>query len=347
MSPDRSERTFGLRRLHLHTARRRVAARLPPRLARAAPLVLVAVAAACGEPLPDPLPRIVSAAPSGIVPAEGVRAEFTASHPLSPEGIVDGRRVAICRADDLAAVKKLAGQAGGLGPGAPVLAARSELEDGDRRIVVVPAAPLVPGARYAALLAPGVRASDGRPVLDPEGRQRPVVVEFEVAPAAPGAPPPVHAAIVEVLSDAATPEAGGEYVEVLNLGDQPLDLAGFRLAKAGASGGTFTRCAIAPRLGGPVPPGGVAFVAGGAYDGRYALAAGTVVYGCGTSSLAGGLANDRPPALQLEDPAGGVVSSIGIAEPAPRCAGEAVARLDPAGPDEAANFGCVPPSPGT
>jgi hypothetical protein len=191
-----------------------------------------------------------------------------------------------------------------------------------------------------------VRASDGRPVLDPEGKQRPVVVEFEIAPAPAGAPPPVHAAIVEVLPDADTPEAGGEYVEIVNLGHQPLDLAGFRLAKASASG-TFTRCAIAPRLGGPVPPGGVALLAGGAYDGRYALPAGTVVYQCGTSSLAGGLANDRAPTLRLEDPAGAVVSSVGVAAPAPRCTGEAIVRLDPAGPDEAANFGCAPPSPGT
>jgi hypothetical protein len=303
------------------------------------------LAAACGEPLPDPLPRIVSAAPTGVVPAEGLRAEFTASHPLAPDGILDGRRIAICRADDLPAVKKLAGQPGGLGPGAPVLAATAALDEGGRRAVIVPAAPLVPGARYAALLATGIRATDGRPVLDTEGKQRPVAVEFEVAPAPPDAPAPVQAAIVEVLSDAATPEAGGEYVEVLNLGDRPLDLAGFRLAKAGASG-AFTRCAIAPRLGGPVPPGGLALLAGGAYDGRYPLPAGTAVYQCGSSSLAGGLANERAPALQLEDPAGGVVSSLGIAEPAPRCAGEAVERLDPAGPDHTANFGCAPPSPG-
>jgi hypothetical protein len=301
----------------------------------AAIAVSLGLALACGPPAPDPLPRVVAAGPRGVVTPDA-RPEFTASEPLAAEGILDGRRLALCRAADLAAVKRLAGEAAGFGPGAPVLAARAALEDGGRRAVLEPLAPLLPGG-YAAVLAPGVRAADGRPLLDAEGRQRAVVVEFEVA--APAGPPP-RAALVALLADAGTPEAGGEYAVVLNLGAAPLDLAGFRLAKRGTTG-AFTRCTLAQRAGAPVEAGAAALVAGGAYDGRYALPAGTPVYACGSSALLGGLANDRAPAVQLEDPSGQVLSSLGIAEPAPRCPGVAVERLDPEGPDAAANLACA------
>jgi hypothetical protein len=303
--------------------------------------VLLLVLAACGA-LPDPLPRVVSASPRGVVPAAGLRVEFTASDPLDPEEVLDGRRIALCLADDAAVVKRLASSDAGLGPGAPVLTASVALEDGNRRAVLVPVAPLVAGARYAGVLGPGLRAVDGRPLLDGDGKQRAIVVEFEIAPGGQ----PVRASITEVLADAATPEAGGEFVEVVNLGGTPLDLAGFRLAKRGTTG-AFSRCTIAPRAGGPLAPRHVALVAGGAYDSRYPLPTGTPVYQCGATALLGGLANDRAPAIQLEDPAGAVVSSIGVASAAPRCPASSLQRLDPEGPDEAVNLACADaPTPG-
>jgi hypothetical protein len=157
---------------------------------------------------------------------------------------------------------------------------------------------------------------------------------------AAAAGPPARAVLAALLADAASPEAGGEYAVVLNLGEAALDLGGFRLAKRGTSG-AFTRGTVAARGGQPVPAGGAALVAGGAYDGRYALPAGTPVYACGSAALLGGLANDRAPAVQLEDPAGQVLSSLGVAEPAPRCAGVALERLDAGGPDAAANLACA------
>jgi hypothetical protein len=272
-----------------------------------------------------------------------VRVEITASEPLDPAGIVDGRRVALCREDDAAAVKRAASEPAGIEPGSPVLAARASLEDGARKAVLVPLAPLSAGGRFAVVVGPGLRAADGRTVLDADGRARAAVATFDVAA---GSGEPVNAAITEVLSDAATPEAGGEYVEVENLSERPVDLGGFRLAKRGTSE-TFTRCTVAPRTGGPVQAGGRAIVVGGAWDGRYPLPPGTPVYQCGATALLGGLANDRAPAIRLEDPAGAVVSSIGVDEPAPRCAGGALERLDPAGPDAASNLGCSEnPSPG-
>ena len=248
------------------------------------------------------------------MPAAGLRVEFTASEPLAPEGVLDGRRIALCRADDAAEVKRLASSDAGLALGAPVLSVSVALEDGGRKAVLVPAAPLVAGARYAGVLGPGIRAVDGRPLLDGDGKQRAIVVEFEVGPGGE----PVRAALTEVLADAAAPEAGGEFVEVVNLGGS-IDLAGFRLAKRGTTG-AFTRCTIGSRTGGPVAPGRPALVAGGAYDGRYPLPAGTPVYQCGASALLGGLANDRAPAIQLEDPAGGVVSAASASAPPRRAA---------------------------
>jgi hypothetical protein len=319
-----------------------------------AALAAVAAALACGERLPDPLPRVVDARPTGVVARDGLRAEFTVTEPLSPVGVVDGRRAALCLAGDLATVKRLAAEPAGLGPGAPVLAARIALEDGGRKVVLVPAAPLVPGTRFAALLAAGVRAADGRAVVDAAGHARAVAVEFETEPAAPPSPDPsatpaaapLRLVLTEVLADAAAPEEGGEYAEVVNLGDEAVDLTGFRLAKTSASG-AVARCAVARSSGGPLERGGAAIVTGGAYDGRYVLPPDVAVYRCGGSALAGGLANDRAPALRLEDPAGGIASAIGVTATAPRCAaGAALHRLDPAGPDAPANLACGPPSPG-
>ena len=152
-------------------------------------------------------------------------------------------------------------------------------------------------------------------------------------------PPHPAPALTEVLADADTPEAGGEYVEVANLGTGDADLTGYSLAKRAASG-SFTRCQLTLASGGPVPPGGHALVVGGAYDGRYPLPAGTAVYACGTTALAGGLANDRPVALALEDPMGEQVSTIGIQEPVQRCPQGSLERVHPAGPDAASNFAC-------
>ena len=158
---------------------------------------------------------------------------------------------------------------------------------------------------------------------------------FEVA-SLPPRPAPV---VTEVLADADAPEAGGEYVEVANLGTGEADLVGYSLAKRGTSG-SFTRCRLASFAGGPVAPGAHALVVGGAYDGRYPLPPGMPVYQCGSTALAGGLANDRPVALALEDPLGQVVSSAGIAEAAPRCPQGSLERVHPGGPDAASNFAC-------
>jgi hypothetical protein len=514
---------------------------------RAALALSLALAAACAPEAPGRLPRVVSAAPEGTVEPDRVRVEIAFSAAVDPQGLVDGRWIALGRREDLRDLSRDA-EGDGFGPGALVVRARTSLEDGARRLVLVPDAPLPAGGAWVALLSHHARSADGRPVLDAEGRARTFALFFEtgpapdrdpprarwlvpphgpapanlaalrvafgepvggalalgaaasgaravqpapdvlgldldaplspgplaldvgavhdaasnaavapeplavsacalsappalagaavsiagelsvrveatlagmgrlvleaqarpgepacgVAPAAPAVasfdgkvgscpgydpcapaaarcpaavearglcpgtavrvriasedlaghrsppgawieasalPPRPAPVITEVLADADAPEAGGEYAEVANLGTGPADLAGWAFGKRTASGG-FTRCTVSIGEGGPVPPGGHALVVGGAYDARYALPAGVVLYRCGSSAFAGGLANDRAVALALEDPSGAVISSAGIAGPAPRCSAGALERAHPAAADAAASWAC-------
>ncbi len=157
--------------------------------------------------------------------------------------------------------------------------------------------------------------------------------------------PAARLVLTEALADAASPQAGGEYVEVANLGSADADLAGHRLAKRSATG-AISRCVIEP-LGGPVPAGGHGLVVGGAWDGRYLVPPGVPLFRCGASSLAGGIADDRPPALALEAPGGALLSGLGWSGPAVRCTARSVERVHPAGEDAAGNWACAPAAPGT
>jgi len=503
---------------------------------------------ACAAQAPAPLPRVVSATPTGAVAPDAVSVEIVFSAPLDSAGIDDGRFFALCHREDLHDVVMQAESEAGITGDAPVVPARTALSEGRTRAVLTPTAALDPEHAWAAILSRRVRSADGRPVLDAEGHPRTFALLFETGPAAdrtaphgrwilpphgpvpknvialrvafdepvsgalalaagsPGAgavtlapdvlgldlssplpagrlaldlsavhdvsanaampidslavsacgsaaapaiaagvhtssgelsvniqaslagmgrlvaelstypgeptcgvapappavvtvsgevascpgwdpcapaavtcpasldlhglcpgqrlrvrlasedlaghrgelgpwteivslPPSPAPAMTEVLADADAPEAGGEYVELANLGTGDADLAGYTLAKRTASG-SFTRCQLVSFAGGPVKPGDHALLVGGAYDGRYPLLDGTPVYHCGATTLAGGLANDRPVALALEDPLGRVVSTVGITEPAPRCPQGSLERIHPAGPDAASNFAC-------
>jgi len=162
--------------------------------------------------------------------------------------------------------------------------------------------------------------------------------------AATGSPVP-RVVLTEVLADAATPQAGGEYVEVANLGSGDADLTGWKLAKRSTSG-AVSRCTLEPK-GGALPAGGHGLVVGGGWDGRYATPAGVPLFHCGATSLAGGLADDRAPAVSLESPGGAVVSGFGWAGSSLRCTGRSVERIRPGGEDAASNLACARVAPGT
>ncbi|MBK9518975.1 MAG: lamin tail domain-containing protein [Anaeromyxobacter sp.] len=292
---------------------------------------------ACGPPLPDPHTRVTGWAPTGSGVAPGALATVELSGPVSPAGVTDGRRVGLARGADARAVAAAVESEAGLGAGAPALPCAVSLSADGRRIELRPLMPLALGAVHALVLGP-LEDSAGRPVLDPEGRRRTFVATFETVAPPPGPPP--RPVVTEVRADAATPEAGGEYVEVQNRGEGPLDLTGWRIAKRTTSG-AWSSCELVAAAGGPVAPGAFALLTGAAWDGRYPVPAGLARAACASASLAGGLSDERPPEVRLLDLAGEVRAGLGEGGGAPRCPGGAVERLDPEGPDAAANLTCT------
>lgn len=293
------------------------------------------LAAACGPATPEPHVRLAAWAPSGPGTATTAEAALDFTGPLDAAEARSGRRVALARGTDARAVSAGVTAEAGLASDAPVVPCALDLSPDGRRLTLRPLAPLAAGTTHALVVGP-LRDAEGRPVLDPDGKRRTFLATFETAAPPPGPPP--RPVLAEALADAATPEAGGEYVEVRNVGEGPLDLDGWRLAKR-TSAGAFTTCTAARAEGTAAGPGEAALLTGGGWDGRYATPPGIARYACGATSLAGGLANDRALELLLLDPAGQVRSTLGQAGAAPRCAG-AVLRLDLEGPDEVGNWGC-------
>ncbi len=283
--------------------------------------------------------RVVEGLPSGPGADPAVAPSIRFSGPVAPDGLLDGRRLLLVRANEVGAALAAAESDEGATQ-VPRVAAEVTLVDGATRLVARPQEPLAAGGSWALVLSSQARSTDGRRVLDAEGRLRPTVVSF-----ATSALPPPQVLLTEVLADAATPEAGGEYAEVVNLGPGPMDLAGWRFEKRTAAGG-WSGCAIGEGTGDAVAPGGVALVVGGSWDGRYALPGATVTYPCGATSLAGGIANDRPPDVRLLDPSGAVAAQLDATAVA-ACAG--ALEADPVSLEvgsEAACCRCTEGSPG-
>jgi hypothetical protein len=299
---------------------------------------VLAAALACGLPDPAPLPRVVGASPEGEGVSPGTTAEIRFSDPVAPAGLLDGRLLVLVTETALrAAVAAVESDTGADALGGAV-ACDASLDPDGRRVVLRPRAPLRAFTGHALVLSSRVRAADGRAVLDPEGRRETFVAAF--ATGAPEGPPPAPV-LTEVRADAETPEAGGEYVEVANLGEGALDLEGWQLAKRTASG-ALSSCRIGP--GAAIGRGAVALVGGGAWDGRYGIPAGVPVHACGTTALLGGIANDRAPAILLVDPLGAVRTTFG--EGGGLVCPVAVERIDAAGADLPSNLACTAGSPG-
>jgi hypothetical protein len=304
--------------------------RLPLLLGLALGGVLAAISG-CGPVAPEPHTRLSGWSPQGGGAALDARvsADFTA--PIAGSGLAEGHHVALTRAIDArAALKALEA---GEPPGLLAVACEVALLDGGRRLTLTPRRPLPAGSAFALLVASTLRDAEGRPVLDPEGHQRSWLGTFSTV-----AGPPPRPVLTEVRAVASTPQAGGEYVELLNLGDGPLDLSGWRLEKRTASG-QLTGCTVAAAAE-PLQPGGYALLTSGAWDDRYPVPSVTVRFACGTATLAGGLADDRPPELRLLDWTGALTATFGEGGTAPRCPA-AVERVDAEGGDTAGNFACA------
>ena len=285
----------------------------------------------CGPPAPEPHTRISGWSPSGpgADRAPLITVDFTA--PIAADGLAEGRLVALCRASDARAVAHTleAGQP----PGSTAVAASPALAGDGRRIELRPLARLSGGTSYAVVVAPTLRDLEGRAVLDPEGHRRTFVGTFTTV-----AGPPPRPVLTEVRAVAESPQAGGEYVELLNLGEEPLDLSGWRLEKR-TSTGSLAGCTVATAAE-MLAPGAFGLLTSEAWDRRYPVPAGTVRFTCGSSTLAGGLSDERPPEVRLLDPAGALLATFGQGDAAPPCPA-AVERIDPLAPDQADNLACA------
>jgi len=296
-----------------------------------AALLAVAGPPGCGPPPPAPHTRIAGWSPSGpgASRSTAVAVDFTA--PVDSAGLAEGLLVALCRAADARAVARALEAGEAAGPLA--LPADAGVAEGGRRFELFPRTLLAGGAAFAVVVAPTLRDAEGRPVLDPEGHRRTFVGTFSTE-----AGPPPRPVLTEVRAVAATPQSGGEYVEVLNLGDEPLDLSGWRLEKR-TSTGTLGGCTVADTLT-PLPVGAYGLLTSGAWDGRYPAPAGLVRFTCGASTLAGGLSDERAPEVRLLDPSGVALATFGQDDAAPWCPA-AVERIDPLAPDAPSNLACA------
>lgn len=285
----------------------------------------------CAPQAPEPHTRIAGWSPSGtgVARSAPVTVDFTA--PVAPDGLAEGLLVALARAADARAVARLLEAGEPAGPLA--LPCDAALGGDGRRIELRPLAPLAGSTAYALVVAPTLRDAEGRAVLDPEGHRRTFVATFSTV-----AGPPPRPVLTEVRAVAVTPQAGGEYVELLNLGEEPLDLSGWRLEKR-TSSGTLAGCAVAAAVA-ALPPGAFGLITSEGWDGRYPATAGTVRFTCGASTLAGGLADDRPPEVRLLDPSGAVQFTFGQGGAGPRCPA-AVERIDALAPDQPSNLACA------
>lgn len=312
-------------------------------MTRRGALAAVVLAAACGLPEPSPRVRVVAVEPEGPGIDPGATVSIAFSGPVAPAGLLDGRRALLAREADLRAALAAAESEAGAGEEVPRVPCVPSLDEGATRFRLRPVEPLRDGERFVIVLSSRVVDADGRGVLDADGAPAPTVGRFETR----WAPPPA-VLLTELRADAATPEAGGEYAEVLNLGPGPLDLAGWRFEKRLATG-AWSGCAIGEAIGegagAPAPAGRAVLVAGGSWDGRYALPEGTPVFPCGATALAGGIANDRPPVVRLLDRSG-AVAAILDASAVPLCAATLVAEaVDPAAAT-ATCCACTEGSPG-
>ncbi len=291
----------------------------------------VAALSGCGPAPPEPHTRIAGWSPSGSGASRSATVAVDFTGPVAADGLAEGRLVALGRAADARALARALD--GGEAPGPLALPCDAGLAGGGRRFELRPRALLPGGTAFAVVVASTLRDAGGRAVLDPDGHRQAFVGTFTTVPG-----PPPRPVLTEVRAVAATPQAGGEYVELLNLGEEALDLSGWRLEKR-TSAGLLAGCTVTTAAE-PLPPGALGLIAGGAWDGRYPVPDGLVRFTCGASTLAGGLADERPPEVRLLDPAGALQGTLGRDGAAPRCPA-AVERIDALAPDLPDNLACA------
>ncbi len=150
-----------------------------------------------------------------------------------------------------------------------------------------------------------------------------------------GQPDPSGLVVTEVMANPID-EATGEFVELLNIGDQPIDAAGLVLSDGDATD------VLAGYLGGPtvIDPGAYALVLDPDYSGQYdPLPAGAVLLSvASTATLGNGLSTSDP--ISLLDAGDALLSTFG--QPFDPGNGISAERVDPAAADAPGNWTASP-----
>ena len=113
---------------------------------------------------------------------------------------------------------------------------------------------------------------------------------------APPAEPLVEAIVITEVMANPLSEATGEFVELLNTGDSPLDLVGWTI-----SDGDRSDLLIARQGGWVLEAGDYAVILDSGYAGQYAIPAGTLLLTVGDAALGNGLATSDPVSVRDGD----------------------------------------------
>jgi len=144
---------------------------------------------------------------------------------------------------------------------------------------------LAPATRYDLVLA----------IEDDEGH---AIGPYGLRAATLGALPAVMVSEVMASPPLPVPRSDGEYIELLNTGDAPVDLGA--LAVASLDGGPHALLAVAPPRPAILVPGQRALAVGASFDEkRYAIPVETLVARAATHRLLGHGLADRPHAMRL------------------------------------------------
>jgi hypothetical protein len=189
-----------------------------------------------------------------------------------------------------------------------------EQRPGGSRVVFTPDRNLRGGTPYAVVVSAAVVDRAGNPLVDgirfdERGRvvsaQNHVVRTFTTRDDPPGTGAAgCRLAISEILANPLGEESQGEFLEVINLGPDPLDLTGFTLDDSGGTGAGDLLDAC-PGYAAVLPPSGVALLVGLSFLPAPDLAPGTVLV-CGprTTLTPRGLKNSGGESLVLRDATG-------------------------------------------
>ncbi|HSM93672.1 MAG TPA: lamin tail domain-containing protein, partial [Anaeromyxobacteraceae bacterium] len=132
-------------------------------------IALIVAVAGCGLPEADGHVRVIEGLPAGTAVACAAIASVRFSGAVSPEGLLDGRRLVLVREADLSAALAAVESEAGADAATPRVAGAIALEEGGTRAVLRPGAPLPAGEALALVVSSRARAEDGRAVLDAEG----------------------------------------------------------------------------------------------------------------------------------------------------------------------------------